>query len=205
MQATNKKKRLSVSFSDVIRYSDNSIGYIEFEDDDIVSTCSDDESKEEKQEYWNPKPHPPPSLPSYRHSLLNSEPISIANKLAPILPQRRMVLELNLDQMLGADDDSIFNSPHRHPVDFPGRSLDSMMSRAVMLGRNTHWLQLLSDGDDASPPVMPKRQLSGDSVEMLSTPPTSRGSVNFTECNLSPCGRNASRWQCNVPPPPLFE
>lgn len=207
---TNRK---SVRFSDLVRYSDNRIRYLEFEDDDdIRSTCSNDSKLE------NMKPQFPPSPPTNRRSLLNEgsrhplDPPSLRRRpildtiskaectVSPIRPQRRGTIEpnfdLNLEKMTRAEDYSIHCSKSQDPADISGRSWDSMMPRAVKLARKTNWCNMMSGGaHDRSPPAMPKRQLSGNSVDVLSTPPTSPRSA-YGDCSLSSyCN---AQWKCDA-------
>ncbi|CAJ1967757.1 unnamed protein product [Cylindrotheca closterium] len=177
----------SVHFSDIISFSDNRIGYLECEDGESSRACRESNVKPQSPTHTSSIPHRRPFI------------MPVCN-LPPILPQRRH----GLDQMSRAEDGSTLYAPQNDSLDISGRSLDSLMPKAVKLSKNTIWLPLMSgDGDDISPPVMPKRQLSGNSVDMLSTPHTSiRDNLNADWSRACDCN---ARWNCDVvPSPPLL-
>lgn len=198
-------ERNYVRFSEVIRCSDNRIEYLQLppeedEDEDIISTYSD-ESIEELR--WNLKPQLPPSPPRRRRSLVNSMTVSAdppspptrrrsfratkmpASTLPPsLVPQRRRTM-----------DGSILYSPRQAiALEVSARkSLDNM----VVARTSTVWFPLMSgDNGDISPPVMPTRQPSVLTISMI--PPTSPDSVSG-ECSLcqraARCGTTISGFQ----------
>lgn len=114
VEAAISKQKL-VRFSDVIKYSDNEIAHLHYEEDDSVtsSSCSsddddDDESSHEEQR-WHLKVQLAPVAPMRRGSLLKNANSSSPSTLplsppvrkrsiprdsqAPNLPQRRGTLE----------------------------------------------------------------------------------------------------------------
>ena len=113
VEAVMPKQKL-VRFSDVIKYSDNEIDHLHYEEDDSVASSSfsdgddDDESSHEEQR-WHLKVQLAPVAPMRRGSLLKNANSSSPSTLplsppvrkrsiprdsqAPILPQRRGTLE----------------------------------------------------------------------------------------------------------------
>ncbi|CAJ1967763.1 unnamed protein product [Cylindrotheca closterium] len=180
----------SVRFSGMIGFSDNRTGYLPFEN------RNDAEESSTAFQRWNVKPQPPARTGSFPYCRPITMPVC---NLPPTLPQRRRTMEYS--QMSRAEDDSILYAPQNDSLDISGRSLDSMMPRAVKLAETSSWFSLMSrDGDDKSAPVMPKRKLSGN----LDTPPTSPDSSTNGDGSVVH-GSTAAQWEYNVPSSPVFE
>lgn len=189
----------SVRFCDVIRFSDHRIGYLEYEDDDILSACSSHDEWGEDESRWSQKAQLSPSPPLRRKSFPNSVTIPVD---PPSPPTRRPSIcalsnsccsSHGNEHVVADEDDSTLDTSERKSLDASDRSIESLASLSEGPVRSPSWYPLLSDDmDKNTPPVMPKHQLS-------------QSTLDLSNCSLS-CDCS-SRWEsdAHIPPPPLSE
>lgn len=182
----NNQERKSVHFSDVIRYSDKRIRYLEYEADDIVSNCTKNEKSNEEKQRWNMETKisavsaDSPPLPSRRRSSVESL-VSLATNISktsrswfdltsgesdvnssPAMPERQLSRD---------DAGKISMETQSDSRNARWESIKGVVSLATSLSRHSSSKSLLgqpktSGASDTrySSPSMPKRKISADNV-----------------------------------------